>query len=744
MLIPILRNNVHVAAFKATESTMFTHVLMGAHNITAAFKAPKILPIQIGDYIEYKGEQFTINTIPSCKKNNNYDYDYQITFEGIRYKLYDKILMNSFGMSDFTYYGTAADLLELIVINMNQIDSGWSMGVVDVTEPQHVPIVAGTSCMVALGNFAQQFKLEWLTQGKTLNLVRKAGQDTSLVFERGRGKGLYRLSRTAISDANVVTRVYGYGSTRNLPLDYRGGIGRLTFAERFIDKNVEIYGIKEGAYTDEEIYPRRLGIVTAVSAFSETSATFTIQDSSLDFDLSDQIIPNVEGLVSFKTGELAGSDFVITGYDHATKTITLRVKDDAGERLPNTTYQAAIGDTFIFLDIDMPQSYVDAAEAELKTRTEEYSNENGSPRVAYDLEINLITMRDWNAQLSPGDRVTVKDPDLGVDQLIRTTEISHSVTFPDLLSHETQYNVTISDEIQYTIQERIKMGIVQNKREIKVMTRATQQVKAEIDNARSTLANVRSKTDFLKTQIDGNVVATGTMIVGDAAGNNNAGVSGVVDPEHFPIPGENIRFWAGATYENRGIAPWRVLQNGKTYMTDAYITGVINALSGIIGGFDINSNSLVRSTSPTKDSFQIGTTYQYLGDYFLVRRNSNTERGRTKEFSTNLNGIGSGNYAVLIKNNIDALVAVDDDDVIALRLEAAAGTWGNNIALHITSGRIKIGDEFGMNGTLNISVAEGTYPGAVGRPPITIAPGDSDNVLFMVRNGLIMGNIGRP
>lgn len=726
MLIPILRSGTIISSFPATESTMYTHALMGAHKIDAPFKAPKILPIQIGDYIEYKGEQFTINTVPSCKKNTNYDYDYQITFEGIRYKLYDKILMNSFGMSDFTYYGTAADLLELIVINMNQIDSGWSMGMVEETEPQHITITAGTSCMVALTQGAQQFKLEWTTQGRTINLVKKAGQDTALIFERGNGKGLYTLSRTAISDANVVTRVYGYGSTRNLPIDYRGGIGRLTFAERFIDKNVDLYGIKEGTYTDEEIYPRRLGIVTAVSVFSETSATFTIQDSSLDFNLSDQIIPNVEGLVSFKTGELAGSDFVITGYDHTTKTITLRVKDDAGERLPSATYQAAIGDTFVFLDIDMPQSYIDAAEDEVKTRTQEYSNENGAPRVAYDLEINIMTMRDWNTQLSPGDRVTVKDPDLGVDQLIRTTEISHSLTFPDLLSEATRYSVTISDsqDILYTAQERIRMAIVRNKKDIKVMTRETEKVKAEIDNAKSTLQRVTEKTNFLDTTIDGNVVATGTMIVGDAAGNNNAGITGIVE-------GDNIRFWAGAPYAQRGAAPWRVLQNGNMYST-----------RGFIGGFDINSDSLVRSTSPTKDSFEIGTTYQYLGDYFLVRKNSNTERGRTKEFSTNLNGLGTGNYTVLISNSIDNII--EGGDAIALRLEARAGTWGNNIALEITSGRVKVGDQFGMNGTLNISVAEGTYPGAVGYPPITISAGDSDNVLFMVRNGLIMGNIGRP
>lgn len=48
-----------------------------------------------------------------------------------------------------------------------------------------------------------------------------------------------------------------------------------------------------------------------------------------------------------------------------------------------------------------------------------------------------------------------------------------------------------------------------------------------------------------------------------------------------------VRFWAGASFENRQNAPFRVLQDGSVIATQADIQGNINALSGTIGGFEI-------------------------------------------------------------------------------------------------------------------------------------------------------------
>ena len=109
------------------------------------------------------------------------------------------------------------------------------------------------------------------------------------------------------------------------------------------------------------------------------------------------------------------------------------------------------------------------------------------------------------------------------------------------------------------------------------------------------IGKLDQKTTFLNdTQIAGNVVATGTMIVGNTTGTQ-AGITGVGNATN------EVRFWAGSEFAGRYVAPFRVLQDGTVYATKANIsgevnatsgsfTGTINAASGNIGGFTINSD----------------------------------------------------------------------------------------------------------------------------------------------------------
>ena len=89
--------------------------------------------------------------------------------------------------------------------------------------------------------------------------------------------------------------------------------------------------------------------------------------------------------------------------------------------------------------------------------------------------------------------------------------------------------------------------------------------------------NVVSKTNFLTdTQIDGNAVATGTMIVGNSLGVQ-AGITGV------GAANNDVRLWAGSNYTNRANAPFHVLQDGTLHATNAHISGHVEAKSGQIG-----------------------------------------------------------------------------------------------------------------------------------------------------------------
>lgn len=98
--------------------------------------------------------------------------------------------------------------------------------------------------------------------------------------------------------------------------------------------------------------------------------------------------------------------------------------------------------------------------------------------------------------------------------------------------------------------------------------------------------------DNTKTTIDGGLVTSGTIQV---AGDNTSILAGMTGNGTVA---DSIRFWAGAAFNDRANAPFRVQQDGTTYMTKANVSGVIDAQTGKIGGFDINS-------------YRIGSTNSY-------------------------------------------------------------------------------------------------------------------------------------
>ena len=102
-------------------------------------------------------------------------------------------------------------------------------------------------------------------------------------------------------------------------------------------------------------------------------------------------------------------------------------------------------------------------------------------------------------------------------------------------------------------------------------------------NTDQRIGKLDQKTAFLNdTQIAGNVVATGTMIVGNTLGTQ-AGITGVGNATN------EVRLFAGSEFAGRYAAPFRVLQDGTVYATKANISGQINATSGQIGQFYINT-----------------------------------------------------------------------------------------------------------------------------------------------------------
>ena len=96
--------------------------------------------------------------------------------------------------------------------------------------------------------------------------------------------------------------------------------------------------------------------------------------------------------------------------------------------------------------------------------------------------------------------------------------------------------------------------------------------------------------DHTKTVIDGGLITSGTI---QLAGDNNYILAGITGQGSA---GTSVRIWAGATFDNRGVAPFRVTQNGEVfarYRIELQDTNN-NGLAGICGQGTDGTDSKVR------------------------------------------------------------------------------------------------------------------------------------------------------
>jgi hypothetical protein len=96
--------------------------------------------------------------------------------------------------------------------------------------------------------------------------------------------------------------------------------------------------------------------------------------------------------------------------------------------------------------------------------------------------------------------------------------------------------------------------------------------------------------NWVKTKIDGGLVTTGSIVVGNGA-NVKAGMTGNTDSPSA------IRFWAGSTQANNGTAPFRVTEAGN-----------VTAESGTIGGWSLDDDAIYTGTKHTAPGFSHAIT----------------------------------------------------------------------------------------------------------------------------------------
>ena len=445
--------------------------LLGADTVAITVKSATPLTFHLGDQIDVYGKTYTLNQLPGIKKTGNRNFEYTLTFEGVQYELIDVqfLLPDDTVLDSFT--GDLEDFLGILIGNLTRVYPGkWVLGVYPANTEYKTLTYTEKNCLEVLQDLCEQYSTEFeITQAngvRTLN-IKTAGVNFPYTFRYGRTGGLYELTRQNINSKNVVTRLYVYGGSSNLGDKYR--YTRLCLPGKaknasYIEDAAAIaaYGLKENTKIFDDIRPERSGEVTAAG-----SAYYAFKDATMNFDLNEKdsagntkwLIDGATAKVKFTTGNLAGYEFDIHKYDHATKEIqVVPFTDENGMKFPSETsaaFQFGVGDKYFFTDINLPDAYKTDAENKLLAEGNKAIAEYSQPQVQYGLSIDENFIRQFAGELTVvnlfavGDYIPVEDEDIGVNKSVRITAFTR-----DLL-REYKYNITLGDSVTKTTITRV-------------------------------------------------------------------------------------------------------------------------------------------------------------------------------------------------------------------------------------------------------------------------------------------------
>ena len=445
--------------------------LLGADTVAITVKSATPLTFHLGDQIDVYGKTYTLNQLPGIKKTGNRNFEYTLTFEGLQYELIDVqfLLPDDTVLDSFT--GDLEDFLGILIGNLTRVYPGkWVLGVYPANTEYKTLTYTEKNCLEVLQDLCEQYSTEFeITQAngvRTLN-IKTAGVNFPYTFRYGRTGGLYELTRQNINSKNVVTRLYVYGGSSNLGDKYR--YTRLCLPGKaknasYIEDAAAIaaYGLKENTKIFDDIRPERYGEVTAAG-----SAYYAFKDATMNFDLNEKdsagntkwLIDGATAKVKFTTGNLAGYEFDIHKYDHATKEIqVVPFTDENGMKFPSETsaaFQFGVGDKYFFTDINLPDTYKTDAENKLLAEGNKAITEYSQPQVQYGLSIDENFIRQFAGELTVvnlfavGDYIPVEDEDIGVNKSVRITAFTR-----DLL-REYKYNITLGDSVTKTTITRV-------------------------------------------------------------------------------------------------------------------------------------------------------------------------------------------------------------------------------------------------------------------------------------------------
>lgn len=400
--------------------------LMKEDYIILPFSVPSPIPFKLGDYVDLSGvldeslggklaKIYEITDLQKPTYNTSTGgYDYNLQMNAYYWKWKNKIFKYTpeHAGSEASWSLTAALDVQLGVFLRNLKALGYTYKGTDFTfsidDSVENKAVAMTydnmNLLDALFSMAGEDKWNcdcWITDN-VIHFGRNEFGD-AVKIERGVEASSITLSE---SQGTYATRIYAFGSTKNIPTNYRPTdeqvvVNGVVQKRLMLPADTPCIDAYEGMSQEEaiedvvvfdDVYPRRVGTLSDVhtrteeveneDGTKETITYYRYKDAGLEFK-EEYILEGEELKIQFQSGKLNGMEFGVIfnpkpkDESRGDQLWEIVRNEDYGRPLPDDMMFPANGDEYILSGFDIQlvsDQYIPEAEQELKEKAQKYAD----------------------------------------------------------------------------------------------------------------------------------------------------------------------------------------------------------------------------------------------------------------------------------------------------------------------------------------------------------------------------------
>lgn len=394
----ILHNNIEILNIQVDDSSYRYRAIMGDHNLTLYFSLAEHVEIPVGAYCVYENETYTLEKPESLTMKHSRYFEYTVVFDSPQAKAGKWKFRNPVDRRlKFPLTAKPIEHLQMFVDNMNQRDSGWTIGRC-IDAPEKTISYNHAYCIDALSQMADEWETEYEFVGKQVSLWKvEYNRDNPLPLSYGKGNGFKPgIGRSNYEDSTPIEILYIQGGEQNIDASqygsselllpksqtirfdgehFEGEQGFDSSKARTYQTDADGFSIRradkplssqaEDSLDCSEIYPSRVGTISAVTVVDASKHFYDIVDSSIPASLNfeDCLIEGETLTIIPQTGMLAGKEFEAK-YIHnakegkAARRFEIVPQDIDGQTMPGGNYIPQVGDTYAVFHCMLPAAYI--------------------------------------------------------------------------------------------------------------------------------------------------------------------------------------------------------------------------------------------------------------------------------------------------------------------------------------------------------------------------------------------------